>query len=375
MFYVLLDEILADYYDLNRERIRCIAYAPGGEVNNLAAKEDELPLFRSLFERESLPEDAVRSVETGYTTINGPYALEDGSKVFIVAYPIYRKGEAVSRDNFLGFTAVVVGLEQIVSDNEVNTLVENGYQYYLTKEDIHPEHEKLDEEVIVNGGLKVNSDVALYNFEISGYLFHLGVRPANGWVDYMAGRIRFLIEEVFVVLIIIILNMIHQMKLNSLALAERSITDTLTGLKNRQAIRNEFAEFNGHMILVTMMDIDYFKQFNDTYGHEMGDVVLCRVADEIKKHLSPTFNAFRFGGDEFLTWDICGNEKVAIRRIQDIADAVAQIHIDGCDLPIRISYGTSYGKTFSAEELHALRDEADARLYEVKRNRKKEESA
>lgn len=74
-------------------------------------------------------------------------------------------------------------------------------------------------------------------------------------------------------------------------------TDELTGLNNRRALNENFLSLGKRYTLV-MIDIDYFKQFNDTYGHDLGDIVLHMVAS-ILDGVHKGGKAFRFGGEEF----------------------------------------------------------------------------
>lgn len=73
--------------------------------------------------------------------------------------------------------------------------------------------------------------------------------------------------------------------------------DELTGLPGRRALRALEATLDGNYV-IAMADIDHFKKFNDTYGHDIGDQVLCRVAGVIGK-VSGGGQPFRFGGEEF----------------------------------------------------------------------------
>jgi diguanylate cyclase (GGDEF)-like protein len=91
-----------------------------------------------------------------------------------------------------------------------------------------------------------------------------------------------------------------------LAAQKEAKTDVMTGLLNRRAY-NEIAliELNRHNryggnLTVVMVDIDYFKTVNDTYGHAAGDKVLRELADILKNILRENDYAFRFGGEEFL---------------------------------------------------------------------------
>jgi diguanylate cyclase (GGDEF)-like protein len=76
----------------------------------------------------------------------------------------------------------------------------------------------------------------------------------------------------------------------------RVYLDPLTGIPNRQALEDRLHTLSGRYTLA-MMDIDHFKRFNDTYGHEEGDNVLRMVAQHLQEHLGS--RAYRYGGEEF----------------------------------------------------------------------------
>ncbi len=73
--------------------------------------------------------------------------------------------------------------------------------------------------------------------------------------------------------------------------------DELTGLPGRRALKEKFNELNSSYS-VAMLDIDHFKKFNDTYGHDVGDSVLRMIASKISKVSGGGF-AYRYGGEEF----------------------------------------------------------------------------
>lgn len=165
--------------------------------------------------------------------------------------------------------------------------------------------------------------------------------------------------------------------------ARLAIHDSLTGLYNR-AYMWEFlnekvaaSTINGKPFAVTILDLDGFKEINDTYGHRAGDKVLQAVAQVLTKTLRPGDLSVRFGGDEFvmvLSDVAMARAKVVSERIRT---AIAELRIPYSRNTLRIA--TSVGiATFSkkcgksAEQLFATADKA---LYRDKEERHKTKRA
>ncbi len=78
--------------------------------------------------------------------------------------------------------------------------------------------------------------------------------------------------------------------------------DALTGLHNRRYLTKQFEEYRGQTGAVFFLDLDGFKQVNDVYGHETGDIVLQEVAQRLRQFVREQDDAIavRLGGDEFI---------------------------------------------------------------------------
>ncbi len=119
-----------------------------------------------------------------------------------------------------------------------------------------------------------------------------------------------------------------------------------------------------------MLDIDYFKMFNDTYGHQAGDLALKEVVACIKSCLRASDTIGRWGGEEFavlLTNTLGSQAHLAARRIQE---AISRAHVttkNGVELPLpTLSIGIAVYPT-ETTNLEALVHVADQRMYEAKR--------
>jgi PAS domain S-box-containing protein len=88
---------------------------------------------------------------------------------------------------------------------------------------------------------------------------------------------------------------------NAALLEQQALTDALTGLPNRRAFESEGVQMmaRGGELAVGVADVDHFKKINDTYGHAVGDAVLCAVAGTIRDVGRATDMVARLGGEEF----------------------------------------------------------------------------
>lgn len=157
----------------------------------------------------------------------------------------------------------------------------------------------------------------------------------------------------------------------SVRLQEVANTDPLTGLGNRRAAMNDInaylqrSKHAGKAFSLALLDVDFFKKINDTFGHNVGDKVLCALAISIKQTLRPSDRVYRWGGEEFLialpdtqidfatavSERICSN----IRNVR-VADV-------GC---ITASLGVAVLQ--DSDSIDELIQRADVMLYQAKHN-------
>lgn len=138
--------------------------------------------------------------------------------------------------------------------------------------------------------------------------------------------------------------------------------------KIKKDARREWMGFKDVSFL--FLDIDHFKNINDTYGHSVGDEVLKTVADTLKKDLRVGDIVARWGGEEFIAILLGANEEQAKMKAEQIRAEVEKIVFEKPeDLKVTISIGVSEfedGKTFEDLVKHA--DEALYRAKESGRN-------
>ena len=148
-------------------------------------------------------------------------------------------------------------------------------------------------------------------------------------------------------------------------------TDALTGLGNRRALDRAVTQLakHGYDVGVATLDLDHFKQVNDTHGHDAGDAVLRAAATVLRSELRGADRAFRSGGEEFIFLLPQTTLDGAIRTAERVRDAIENLLIqpapDGPVLRVTGSFGVSVWGGRSDYVSAALR--SDAALYEAKR--------
>ena len=155
---------------------------------------------------------------------------------------------------------------------------------------------------------------------------------------------------------------------------ELTITDDCTGLYNaRHLYKTLEAEVYrssrfGYEFSILFLDLDHFKQVNDTHGHLVGSRLLAEIGYAIKAHLRLIDYAFRYGGDEFvvlLPQTSKDSALVVARRLRDVFRTDFWLKSEGLNLNVRASMGVASFPE-DAKSAHEIIRQADEMMYAVK---------
>lgn len=155
-------------------------------------------------------------------------------------------------------------------------------------------------------------------------------------------------------------------------IVQQSRLDPLTGIANRQAAENDIAHYlhvqpDGEESMLLILDIDYFKHFNDNYGHEIGDKVLAFIAKTLQSTFRKEDVVGRWGGDEFLLFLKNFHSMEAVTtRLHNMCMKLETFEANGMSLPIQLSIGGAVARGAHNNVLELFRL-ADTALYMVKR--------
>jgi len=156
----------------------------------------------------------------------------------------------------------------------------------------------------------------------------------------------------------------------------QSIRDALTGLFNRRYMEESLsrelprAVRKNTTVGIIMLDIDHFKRFNDTFGHEAGDIVLREIGKLLQCHVRAEDIACRYGGEEFILILPDTPQEVALQRAERIREAVKLMQIEYRQQPlgvVSLSLGVSVFPVHGSTADEVLK-RADDALYQAKHN-------
>ncbi|MCK0162573.1 diguanylate cyclase [Marinobacter sp. S6332] len=161
----------------------------------------------------------------------------------------------------------------------------------------------------------------------------------------------------------------YQNKIHTLA-----YQDSLTGLPNRRVLEDrlqhaaDMSERHGRLLALMFLDLDHFKEVNDRYGHDAGDLLLKEVAVRLIHCVRKTDTVIRMGGDEFiiLLAEVSAPESVSLVAEKIIQTVGKPILLPEGEARVGVSIGiaVAYGKGFTSE---SIMQSADAAMYDAKR--------
>jgi diguanylate cyclase (GGDEF)-like protein/PAS domain S-box-containing protein len=196
--------------------------------------------------------------------------------------------------------------------------------------------------------------------------------PDGGWHD-VEGAGRNLLEDEAVRGVLLNLRDVSERTRLERALTKQAFTDQLTGLPNRTLMHDRteqalhLAGRHGHLVALLLIDLDRFKEVNDTLGHHYGDVLLQEVAARLRAGLRDTDTVARLGGDEFAVL------LPQVATVQDAITVAASLHraieqpfvIEGLTMDVDASIGVAAYPEHALSSTELLQ-RADVAMYSAK---------
>ena len=264
---------------------------------------------------------------------------------------VYRRLEKTNEDFNSGCFAYFKEYFDKISNHE-----ESGAVYYYDDIKDNLPSEAIDEDLV-----ELNPYIVIPLIAIGGTYGIVFITNKITESEYTDSQISY-ISRIFSILSITMQNGLHY---------ESSITDSKTGLYTNDFFFSRITEVislvrrYNQTAAVLILDIDFFKKFNDTYGHLVGDKVLVSIAKCLKKRLRTEDCVARFGGEEFsILLTQCTPQSVynVAERIRKNIEAMV-LYENGQQLKVTVSIGGVIIDNHENLEPHSLFRKADQALY------------
>ncbi|GAB6107206.1 sensor domain-containing diguanylate cyclase [Fusibacter bizertensis] len=350
--YAYLDELLKSQSNL---------------INNVGILKDTTIMWNYPFElnkatigadlaqvKEQSP--SVLSVkQNGKPIFQGPINLLQGGTGFIIRSPIYQ-----DNNQYWGQISIVLKGEQFVekiknieSSLNVKAIILSGDQIVYGSESL------LDE------------NVHWFKFADELFAWDLGI-VINGVNALTYLNVYIFLGIGIILLIVITIASFVMLKSNEI-IKHESLHDHLTGLRNRNSLDETMqqlfaaAKRNDHKVGVLLLDLNKFKEINDTFGHTMGDAVLKETATRLNKAARKDEVLFRVGGDEFLLVVPVVQNREILSEIKRRFQSVLSYKFESGGYSIIVT--SSIGCAISGDDGNTLDElflKADRRMYDEK---------
>lgn len=349
----------------NDSSIRSIQLAPDGVVSYIYPIEGNEEAGGDLFVRPERKTEAEYARNSGETTLAGPFELVQGGTGMVARNPIYIKNEN-GEEIFWGFSIIVLNVPEIFFKADIENLSRQGYSYRIWRNN----PDTGDKQIIYENIKNSYKNPLEREIDIPNGKWVIGIYPSDGWIPYKNVVFRILIGLVICILECLTVYGFVTMEEQKRALAVLANTDPLTGIHNGRymaAVLKELVRAQTPFGLL-YMDLNRFKQVNDSYGHDIGDCLLTEVTVRIKKCIKTPDMAFRIGGDEFAVIIRGKNNRDFYEDVRKrIENEVSRPYVVGSvNINPEISCGYSLfpDDQTTVDELMKL---ADQRMYKVKR--------
>ena len=387
--YFLAQEVASAHGDFDRfdtyaatllqrmDGINNLQLAPNGVITQIyPLAGNEKAIGHNILNDDKRKEEAAEAIQDRMLTIAGPFELLQGGIAVIGRNPVFLMQED-GKEKFWGFTSALILLEDLIGGSGLKALSSTDYPYELSRR--IPETGK--KSVFASHG--DTTDVQFQSIDIKvpngTWTLTIGSRENGDLALRRLGQIAALIVALLLTALTRRIadepeTLRQKVAKQTWELHQLAYFDGLTKLPNRHQFCQELATAlqqnakSGNGLALLLMDLDHFKEVNDTLGHDIGDILLCEASERMLKTLPENAMLARLGGDEFTVIIADTDNAADIKQItQDIIDTIAQpFDLQGNAVQVSASIGIASASRTTTSPGELLKC-ADLAMYEVKR--------
>lgn len=351
--------------------------APNGVITQIyPLPGNEKAIGHDILNDDKRKDQAEVAIRDRMLTITGPFELLQGGIAVIGRNPVFLL-QPDGSEKFWGFTSALILLEDLIGGASLSALSSTKYAYELSRR-LPATGTK---SVFASSG---NTEgIELQSIEISvpngSWTLKIGtVKNGVHTLQYLGQLAVFIVALILAALTRRIVDEPETLRQKVVdqtqELHRLAYFDGLTGLPNRHHFNEDLAaalrkyKKSGNGLALLLMDLDHFKEVNDTLGHDIGDTLLREAGDRMSNKLPDNAKLARLGGDEF-TVIVTGPEHVTVveQISRDIIDTIGQpFELQGNRVHVSASIGIASASTTNTDPGELLKC-ADQAMYEVKR--------
>lgn len=352
-----------------------VLVAPNGVVSNvypLAGNEAVIGL--DYFSEGAGNKEAIQAKETGQLVFGGPFTSVQGGEVLVGRLPIFLD-ESNGQKKFWGLVSVTLKYPQALDSCGFNELHIQGFAYEIWR--TNPDDGK--KQIISGSDYKYNKKIRYIEkqMKIQDAEWYFRILPVKSWYGYPDTWLLILLGLCISLLVAFVVQNNCELKKLKNNFENLSNIDSLTGLYNRRfmdaSLKRIFKSLSRSedILSVLMIDIDFFKKYNDTYGHDIGDDCLKTIADTIADSIDRENDfAARYGGEEFAiilpSTDESGACMIASRLIENVRACKIPHEKSDISTVVTISIGIATSRVKHSQSVEDYIKRADEALYSSK---------
>lgn len=356
-----VNAVLSDLH-IRTKHVRNIAIAVGYQITYLYPIEgNKQALGMDYRDVPGQWPQVQEAVSTGKGVLVGPINLIQGGNGLIYRYPVYIEGEywglistVINTDTFL--KAAFEDVETADYKFAIRNLDHTGKPISTFYGDKH---------------LFDNPQALLIESNIPSGKWQWAIARQS---EHISSNFFWMLRILGVVFSVVLGATIYSLLRERAKLKIQAMYDSLTGLANRRLLNDRLSQaliqakrFNRHLA-VMYIDLDHFKELNDTYGHAFGDNFLKIVAEKLAISIRKSDTLSRIGGDEFIiVLEEITDPESATLVTQNIMRIFAEpVLVGNVPIQVSLSIGIAIYRPISGDTLENLMRQADLALYEVK---------
>lgn len=360
------EETLKSFNELARDLIgnnpgmKCIQLAPKGKIEYIYPLEGNEAGKIDLFATEDLRGDAVKARDSGKLLLTGPIELRQGGRGLVARNPVFDKN-----GEFWGFSIVIIKLAGIF--DEMTPIHDIAAGYYCT---IVVKNAPNKMTIFSNIDGKQDLEMVKTELRLAGdTVWEMSLVPKEGWITSERKYVNAFAALMASLLLYKLMFRIRQIRRQMLKNKKMAMHDPLTNALNQRALNQVLAEYDKSLqpYGLVFVDLDYFKEINDAYGHDIGDRVLVESVNRMKAAVREVDKVYRVGGDEFVILITGGLSVVAYTELRErlklYVEKAVEVNQDKIHVRISVGYAAcpADGNCSSI-----LLKRADQRMYEEK---------